>query len=259
MGMREYRNNENYFLHYFLTNAFVFGVGAIVLFLLSYPTSFSHSLEHLFLIPVGAVFGLVVSTAFHNAAHHNIKPKLLNAIVGELTGAITLEGMRNFRVGHCLHHMHADDPALDPHPPAGLSFVKFLQTSRSRTIECLIRVYLDAHGDTKKSRRNIRYQLIVFHIALLLKIAFWFLLLKSTMFFWFFVPSYLAYFFGFAHLNYISHLPDPDGVVRITDHNRGAFFTVMNAITSGGYYHRSHHRKPWLYNPSKNENQSQTV
>jgi stearoyl-CoA desaturase (delta-9 desaturase) len=85
------------------------------------------------------------------------------------------------------------------------------------------------------------------------KLVFWFLLFGPTGFVFFFIPSFISYFLGFGHLNYISHLPDQDGHIRIKDHRDGWYYKVMNVITSGGYFHKSHHEKPWLYNPSRQQ------
>jgi fatty acid desaturase len=249
--MNRYRQDPGYFLAYFVANIAVFGALVALLAVVGPVAPLALTWPVLALIPLGVIFGLVVSTAFHNASHQNIKPRWLNTVVGELAGAYTLEGMRNFRVGHMLHHRHTDDPALDPHPPAGQTFWRFLVTSKARTIACLTTLYLQSHGDTPASRRNVRWQLAAFHLSSALKLVFWLLLLGPVIFGAFFVPSFLAYVLGFGHLNWISHLDDSDGTVRIKNLNGSAYYRVMNLITSGGYHHANHHRQPWLYNPSK--------
>lgn len=250
--MNFYKKDPNYFLNYFKGNIFVFSLGVALLLLVKENVfAWNFSLISLGLLPVGIIFGLIVATAFHNASHGNIKPRTLNTIIGEFCGAYTLDGMRNFRVGHMLHHIHADDPDHDPHPPQGLTFLEFIKTSKDRTIEVLINVYYKNHGETEESKKNIELQIKTYKIGVLLKIAFWFLLFGPVGFVLFFVPSYLSYFFGFAHLNYISHQPDESGEVVVKNHKGGAFFNIMNIITSGGYYHKNHHLYPSYYNPSK--------
>ena len=248
--MKNYRKDRHYFLKYFAANAVVFTLLCLLLWRFMPVRPLHVSPWMLVLVPAGVLFGLVVSTAFHNASHGNIKPRWLNTAISELAGAYTLEGMRNFRVGHALHHRHSDDPRLDPHPPAGQSFGYFLLTSRGRTIACLKTLYYESHGDTIASRRNIALQLVTFHVSLVAKVCFWWLLMGGAVFTLFFLPSYLAYFLGFGHLNWISHLSDDDGKVRIKNHDGTLYYRVMNIITSGGYYHASHHKRPWLYNPS---------
>lgn len=257
--MNPFKRDPNYFLKYFSLNALGFGLLNVILFSTrAYEWQLSFNLIHLFLILTGLIFGLLSATAFHNASHGNIKPRLLNAIVGEFTASFSLEDFRCFKVGHMLHHMHVDDPELDPHPPRGLTFLEFIQKSRQKTIGCISSMYYKAHGKTLQSERNIRAQIVVFHIAAVLKLVFWFLLFGPVGFFFFYVPAFLSYFFGFAHLNYISH-QDVDGKAEIHNHTEGLFYQVMNVLTSGGYYHKNHHSSPGLYNPGKLGKTSGTI
>ncbi len=250
--MNFYRKDPNYFLSYFIANIAVFAPLCVILFSLrSDILSFQMNLFELALLPVGIIFGLIVATAFHNASHGNVGPRWFNTLVGEFCGAYTLDGMRNFRVGHMLHHIHADDPKFDPHPPHGLSFIQFIKTSKDRTIEVLINCYFKYHGETDASRRNIERQILTYKIGVILKLIFWFLLFGPVGFVLFFIPSYLSYFFGFAHLNYISHQEDDSGEVVVKNHDGTIFFKVMNVLTSGGYYHKNHHLYPRFYNPKK--------
>jgi stearoyl-CoA desaturase (delta-9 desaturase) len=108
--MKKFVKDKNFLLKYFIGNIVVFST-LIGVLLLSKQISFAPKLGlmPLLLVPLGVIWGLVVSTAFHNASHKNIKPLWLNELVGELAGAYTLEGMRNFSVGQMLHHMHSDD------------------------------------------------------------------------------------------------------------------------------------------------------
>jgi stearoyl-CoA desaturase (delta-9 desaturase) len=199
--------------------------------------------------PVSVVGGLVMATAFHNAAHYNIRPKWLAIASGELMGAWVMDGMRTFRVGHTLHHAYADDPVRDPHPPKGLGFVEFLAKSRKRTVDTLKAEYLRVHGDTPAHRANLVAQEVFFYLGVALKLLCWVLLLGPWGLAAIYVPSFLAYFFGFGHLNWISHLPDDDGVVRMKNHDGTLFYRVMNRITAGGDYHRDHHHPPTHYHP----------
>jgi stearoyl-CoA desaturase (delta-9 desaturase) len=250
--MNKYKKDRNYFLNYFIANAVLFLLLNIALIALKADVFAIHfSLVHLTLVPIGLIFGLIVATAFHNTSHGNIRPRILNTIIGELCGAIALDGMRNFRVGHMLHHMHSHDIDKDPHPPHGLTFFEFIRTSKDRTIEVLIDEYYKHHGDTPTSRKNISNQLLIYKIGFVLKLVFWFLLFGPVGFILFYTPTFLSYFFGFAHLNYISHGLDEDGEEVMFNHDGGVFYTIMNFFTSGGYYHKNHHKYPGLYNPKK--------
>lgn len=247
--MNFYKKDPHYFLRYFAINAIVFVVFDL---LLMKNASFQFHFSNLdIIIALSAiVFGLAMATAFHNASHNNFKNKFINILVGEFCGFYTLIGMRPFRVGHMLHHIHSDDPELDPHPPAGLTFIQFIMKSHLRTIEVLKTVYRKHHGESDETELNLKAQTFFHQLGVLAKLIFIFLVFGPTLFVSFYIVSYFAYFFGFAHLNYISHLPDEDGEIRVKNHSDGLFYQVMNVLTSGGYYHKNHHLNPKLYNPS---------
>ncbi len=248
--MNGFKKNPHYLLKSFSVNIFLFGLFVFVMMTFKPLVFEKFSILLLLLIPFGLILGLVSATAFHNASHGNIKPRFLNRIIGELTAALFLEDLRCFRVGHMLHHIHTDDPLLDPHPPQGLKFFEFILSSRKKTISCIENLYYKHHLKTALSMKNVRLQILFFHIAAVLKLVFWLYLFGPVTFLFFFIPSYLAYFFGFAHLNYISHQEDyGDG--SIYNHNENFFYQFMNVVTSGGYFHKNHHASPGLYNPSK--------
>ncbi|OUR99538.1 hypothetical protein A9Q84_00530 [Halobacteriovorax marinus] len=250
--MNFYKKDPNYFLNYFKGNLVLFSILSGLLLILR--KDFFYFEFHLYQIAIvlsGIVFGLIIATTFHNTSHGNIKPRWLNTVIGEFCGAYTLDGMRNFRVGHMLHHIHTDDPELDPHPPLGLSFIQFIITSKDKTIEVLINAYFKFHGKSQESEANIKSQILIYKLGVVSKILFWFLLFGPVGFLIFYIPSYLSYFLGFAHLNYISHQPDESGDVVVKNHDGTVFYKIMNALTAGGYYHKNHHLFPGLYNPSK--------
>ena len=248
--MNQFKKDAYYLLRSFIASLLIFGFSSRLLYELRGTYPFSFSWEACLLILPGLILGLVSATAFHNASHGNIKPRFLNTLIGELTAHFSLEDFRCFKVGHMLHHLHADDPSLDPHPPQGLGFLEFIRASRGKTISCIANLYSKHHGHSGASRWNVRLQIITFHLALVAKILFWFFLFGPTGFVFFYLPAYLAYFFGFAHLNYVSHQDDVgEGAIR--NHDGGWFYSPMNFITSGGYYHKNHHSYPGLYNPSR--------
>lgn len=248
--MNGFKKDPNYLLKSFGVNIFFFSSFIILLMVFKPLVIENFSNIYLLLIPFGLIFGLVSATAFHNASHGNIKPRYLNRFIGELTASLSLEDLRCFRVGHMLHHIHTDDPLLDPHPPQGLKFFEFIISSRKKTISCIENLYYKHHGKNAFSIKNVKLQIFLFHIAAVLKLGFWLYLFGPVTFLFFFIPSYLAYFFGFAHLNYISHQED-HGDGTIYNHNENLFFKGMNIVTSGGYFHKNHHASPGLYNPSK--------
>lgn len=254
--MNLFKKDKFHLLKYFVINSVVFGVMCFLLIHFKTQTFIMPTLvEALAMVVLGLVLGLVSATAFHNASHGNIKPRILNTIVGELTASFSLEDIRCFKVGHMLHHIHSDDPVLDPHPPVGLSFMQFIAQSRQKTIYCITQFYFKNHGKSPSSERNVLAQIIVFHVAAILKLVFLFLAFGPVGFLFFYIPSYLSYFFGFAHLNYISHKEQDQTAAGddliIYNHDEGVFYKIMNVLTSGGYFHKNHHLYPGLYNPSK--------
>lgn len=248
--MNRFKKDANYLLKSFGVNIFLFGSIIFVFMFLKPLVVEKFSIFSLLLIPLGLIIGLVSATAFHNASHGNIKPRYLNRLIGELTASLSLEDLRCFRVGHMLHHIHTDDPLMDPHPPQGLAFFEFIVSSRKKTIFCIENLYYKHHGKSASSIKNVQLQIILFHVAAVFKLVFWLYLFGPTLFLLFFIPSYLSYFFGFAHLNYISH-QDDHGEGSIYNHNGNLFYKGMNIVTSGGYFHKNHHASPGLYNPSK--------
>jgi len=248
--LNRFFKNPNYLLHSFIGNLILFCLGDILLYF-SYNDDIEFNIDLIFLIPIALIVGLVSATAFHNASHNNIKPRFLNTVIGELTANFSLEDLRCFTVGHMLHHKFTDHCEFDPHPPAGQSFLDFILKSRNNTIRVISHFYFEKHGHGKKQELNVKAQVIIFHFLALSKVLFWYLLFGKTLFFLFFIPCYLSYFFGFAHLNYASHQPDQNGELAIHNRDYNYFYKIMNIITSGGYYHKNHHLSPSLYNPSK--------
>lgn len=246
--MNFFKKDPNYLLVRFLKKSFIFFF-LVILFYKSSHQQFHFELKFLLFLPVAMILGLVSATAFHNASHGNIKPKWLNTLVGELTANLSLEDLKCFTVGHMLHHKYTDTEN-DPHPPGKQSFIEFILNSRNNTIRIITKFYYEYHGENEKNKLNIKMQLVVFHILALLKLILLFLLLGPIVFVFFYIPFYFSYFLGFAHLNYISHLPNENGVVEIKNNFDTIFYKIMNILTSGGYYHKNHHLYPTLYNPS---------
>ena len=250
--LNKFSKDPNYLIRYFLLNLGIFTL--LNFSLVSFELSFLHfswNLGLLLIIPIALVLGLVSATAFHNASHGNIKPRILNSLIGELTANLSLEDLRCFTVGHMLHHKHTDHPTLDPHPPQRMTFLQFILNSRQSTIAVISQFYFKKHGVAAAQKRNVKLQIGIYHLLSLSKLAFWFLLFGWLGFLLLYLPSFLSYFFGFAHLNYISHQPDQSGEVTIHDRDGKLFYRLMNMLTAGGYYHKSHHLYPGFYNPSK--------
>ena len=207
-------------------------------------------LSHLLILPFAFCFGLQVPVLLHNTVHHNIKPKWLNELLGELCGFFVLFGMAPFRISHTLHHAYPDDHELDPHPPEGKSFLHFLANTQLNTIKTIANRYFEFHGRSYKTYAIMGFQMFFYYIGLILRIAAWYKVLGPTLFVTFYIPAYLTNLIAFAHINFATHQTLPSGEVIIVNLNHNIYYKTVNLIGSGAYFHKNHHINPSLYNPS---------
>jgi len=187
----------------------------------------------------------------HNCAHKNIKPLWLNNLIGEVCGVFMIYGFKGFALAHMFHHLHPDDPQMDPHPPQGKNFLSFVVSPIKSTLVVVERVYYKIYGENKGTKRNILIQLVLFNLCLIARTFFWFLLLGPKYFLIAYLPVYLANIFVFAHINFAAHREREDGQNEILNINHNLYYKFVNAVSFGGYFHKTHHLKPGLFNPSK--------
>jgi stearoyl-CoA desaturase (delta-9 desaturase) len=64
-----------------------------------------------------------------------------------------------------------------------------------------------------------------------------------------YVPSFIIFSLGFAHVNYITHSHDSNGNIEILNKNENIYYKFINMIGSGIYFHKNHHKNPRLMNP----------
>ncbi len=258
--MKQFRTDKYFFFKYFLFQMLITAPIAVILFLKG-NFSFTTQLEliHLVIIPLAIVFGIQVPVMLHNAVHYNIKPKWLNEILGELCGFFVLFGMGPFRISHVLHHAHADDHDLDPHPPMGRSFLVFLATTQLNTIRVISNQYFDKFGRNNSTYSIMGVQMCFYYIGLISRLAIWFMLLGPTFFIAFYIPAYLANLIVFAHINFATHIEDENGNVEIVNLNHNLYYKTVNFISSGAYFHKNHHKYPNLFNPALDTNQERKL
>lgn len=254
ISFKNFRLDPFFFLKYFSAQMI------IMLTLAGLSSGISHSelslhWAHLFLIPFAFAFGLQIPVALHNAVHFNIKPRLLNEIIGELCGFFVLFGMAPFRISHVLHHANADDEHLDPHPPMGKSFLYFLATTQMNSIRVIANQYFAVHGKSRKTFAIMALQMPVYYVGLLSRLYIWWQVLGPTYFFAFYVPAYLTNLVVFAHINWATHQTLPSGEVVIVNLNHNLYYKTVNLIGAGAYFHLNHHLRPGLYNPALMEPQ----
>lgn len=204
---------------------------------------------YLAFIPVAIIMTFTVTALFHSASHSSIRPRWLRRILGEFIGLWQLASFPLWTIIHVLHHKHADDPILDPHPPMGRSYWKFLFEMRQNVSTVLANYYFSLWGKNKESLRNLKELGAESMTATLLQVVFWYLLLGPYIFTFFFAFAVVFKMMHYAWFNYVTHVYMKDGA-SIIDLNHG-FYKVINFVAFGLYYHKSHHLQPSLFNPSK--------
>lgn len=153
----KFMKDQYQFLRYFAISFFVFLALDLVLLVRPLPwCSIEFFWGHLLLLPVGVLFGYYSGSGIHNATHRNLTPFWLNPIAGELFATQQAYGFIGYKTAHLIHHCYPDDPELDPHPPDGLPFWKFLLGMKKTMMRCLNRFYFAQFGDTPKTRRIFR-------------------------------------------------------------------------------------------------------
>jgi stearoyl-CoA desaturase (delta-9 desaturase) len=207
-------------------------------------------LSSYYLILPSLLFCGLPSSILHNCAHGNWGKKINNTVLGELCGTIMLYGYKGFKLGHMFHHSYPDNPDYDVHPPAGYTFVKFLVSPIKDTIKVIEKVYYESFGDNKVTRRNILLQKIAANICIVLRLIFVYLLLGPTLFVFVYLTIYISNVFVFAHINYAAHIEKEDGSFEVVNLNHNLYYKVINVLSCGGYFHKSHHLKPRFKNPA---------
>lgn len=252
ISFKNFRKDPFFFLKYFSVQMVIMVSAAFLVKDIAHA-GLELSWMHLLSLPLAFAFGLQIPVALHNAVHSNIKPKLVNEIIGELCGFFVLFGMAPFRISHILHHANSDDEELDPHPPMGKSFLWFLATTQMNTIRVIGNQYFSIHGKNKKTLTIMGLQMPVYYIGLAARVFIWWKILGPTYFVAFFVPAYLTNLVVFAHINWATHQTLPNGEVVIVNLNHNLYYKTVNLIGAGAYFHLNHHLKPGLYNPSTME------
>jgi fatty-acid desaturase len=203
----------------------------------------------LYTIP-GILFGLFTAGLLHNTSHNNIGNLKLNRWVGEFCGWWVLYGFRNFVLVHYLHHIYSDEEH-DPVNPEGMSFFVFVTAPMRYMIKKAKGWLRETHGHHPDYEKILNTQTVIFHLILILRLAFWYLLLGKELFFFFYIPGYLSNIIIFAHINYICHKELDDGTIEIMNYNHNLYYRFANMMTFGGYFHKNHHINPRMFDPRK--------
>jgi Fatty acid desaturase len=202
---------------------------------------------HLVFALAAVPFGWWVSSAIHNAGHGNF-PRLLNRVMGEFAGAWLGYGFTNFALIHGLHHAYTDSE-LDPVSPRGHAFWRYWVSPLGIPTAVARRYLRQVHGAHPRYTAIAVGEVVLFNLNLGLRLALWFVLFGPAGFLAFYGVSIASNVTILAHINYACHRDAPDGDVHIVNLDGTLYYRLANAITSGGYFHKSHHDHPHLFDP----------
>lgn len=248
--MKLFKNDPNYLLKYCVYNTiFFFSLSFILIHFRNNLLDFSFTYKSIFLLFSTFLLWGMPSSLLHNCAHHNIKPNWLNTFTGELLGAFMLYGFKGFRLGHLYHHKFPDNPLWDPHPPKGYNFLEFVMAPVKDTLLVVERAYYQNFGKNKKTELSIKIQRGLFYLSGISRLLFWFSLFKLKFFILLYLPIYAGNIIVFAHINFATHIENSEGKFEIINLNHNLYYKIVNALSFNGYFHKSHHLKPQLFNP----------
>jgi fatty acid desaturase len=243
------KRDPTYLLRVYTIEMMVFAILVTLLVANRELTSMNLSIG-LMVMPGAVIFGFLVASFIHNASHGNVGNKVFNRMVGEFCGTWVLYGFTNFIMVHLLHHQYSDEE-LDPVNPHGMSFLKFISAPMRYMIRVTKKFLFLQHGKTQNYALIMNMQTVIFHLNLVLKLTFWFLLFGKTFFVFFYLPAFISNIAILAHINYVCHRDLEDGTVETVNLNHNLYYKVANFITFGGYFHKSHHMKLNVFNPMK--------
>ncbi len=202
---------------------------------------------YLFAIPLGIIATFPLTAFLHNASHGSFKPKWLNRPIGEIVGVMQLSGFAQWKIVHTVHHMHSDDPQLDPHPPMNKSYWEFTKGMRESAINAYVRFFFKTHNQGSESTAALKNFANAAKLDQSARVLFFLLLLGPQLFTFLFLSSIVFKMFHYAWFNYSTHRPSTQGT-EVQNLN-GRFYRFINAIAFGLYYHQNHHLVPTLFDP----------
>ncbi len=211
------------------------------------PSAFAFHPWHLALSMLAIPFGWWVSSVMHNTGHGNF-PRGVNRVLGEFAGAWLGYGLTNFTLIHSLHHAYADHEH-DPVSPRGHGFVGFLLSPMGIATKRARRWLRERHEGKPAYEWTARGEWLFFQVNLALRVAWWLVLFGPSVFVCFYVVSICSNVTMLAHINFACHRDHPDGSVEVVDLDEGLYYRLANAVTRGGYFHRSHHASPSVLDP----------
>ena len=213
---------------------------------------FNFEAWQLIYLPLGIYLGGISAVFIHNATHGSFPIGWMNWACGQLAGIHQLWGFTGWKLIHLVHHQYSDNVDMDPHPPAGKTFVQFLRGMFINSSKKITERCREHYGVNSRTRFLQGAVYVVFLGLAASCVAFWYLLLGPVGFWLGYVPSYITNHLLFADINYRAHPKNGEtGEYNAGNMDSDLYYKVANAIWCGIYYHENHHRKPMLFNPKK--------
>ncbi|OYZ17599.1 MAG: hypothetical protein B7Y39_14990 [Bdellovibrio sp. 28-41-41] len=203
---------------------------------------------YLLAVPIAIIVTFPLTAFLHNASHGSFSPKWLNRPIGEVVGVMQLSGFAQWKIVHVVHHMHSDDPQLDPHPPLNKGYWEFTRGMREAAINAYVKFFFKTHGQDTQSLAAIKRFGHAAKLDQSARVLFWLLLLGPQLFTFLFLSSIVFKMFHYAWFNYSTHRP-MDSSAEIQNLNTRLFYRLVNAIAFGLYFHKNHHLVPTLFDP----------
>jgi fatty acid desaturase len=229
-----------------LANILITAVLYVTLFLSGHDQSFSY--WYLAMVPVGVLFGLYALALVHWAGH-GVFAKRLNRIVGEIVSVPLLVGYPGWCVIHALHHKHADDLELDPHPTGERTVLQFGRFMKKAMIERMGILYQKRYDGCAHTRGKWQATKFLLVLNRLLRATFILVVLGPAGFVFFYLPAFVAQTAFFIHFNWATHRSIGNGQYQVINIDRGLYYRTMNLLLLGAYYHKNHHLMPGLLDP----------
>lgn len=198
---------------------------------------------------LGAIFfGLKSATWMHNAAHGSFPgKKWFSLFMGEFCATQQSLGFWEWKLSHLYHHKYPDDPVLDPHPTNGKSFLVYLIRMKFDIGLWLEDRIKDQFG-AEQASKSFKSLVLAMALAGVLRMFIWFFILGPKYFLLFLLVSKIVTEFYYVHFNYYTHVEQPSGEVEIVDLDN-KWYWVLNNLVAGSYMHKTHHKRPYLYDP----------
>lgn len=202
---------------------------------------------YLLALPVAILMTFPLTAFLHNASHGSFNPKWLNRPVGEIVGVMQLSGFIQWKIVHVVHHMHSDDPQLDPHPPLNKGYWEFTKGMRESAINAYVKFFMKMHGKGEAAMDALKKFSLAAKLDQSSRVLLWLILLGPQIFTFLFLSSIVFKMFHYAWFNYSTHRPAAGSTEIQNLNNR--FYRFVNTIGFGLYYHKNHHLAPLLFDP----------